>query len=150
VSQLNALLANATTAVGGTYVGNPFYAALGQQEITVHAMYVLPETTIRMLAIPDIPCSGGACISHDGTGVNGGTNHMGEVFQGDGTTVHEGLFVCDGALVPTALGTNPFATITALAERSVELAAQKRGIDIDFDTKNGKLTLIYRRCDTNE
>lgn len=64
---------------------------------------------------------------------------MGEVFQGEGTEVHEGLFVCDGALVPTALGANPLATITALAERSVELAAKKRGIDIDFDTSNGKV-----------
>jgi hypothetical protein len=67
---------------------------------------------------------------------------MGEVLQGEGTGVHEGLFVCDGALVPTALGANPFATITALAERSVELAAKKRGIDIDFDTSNGKLTRV--------
>jgi choline dehydrogenase-like flavoprotein len=63
---------------------------------------------------------------------------MGEVFQGDGTVVHEGLIVCDGALVPAALGVNPFATITALAERSVELAAKKLDIEIDFDTKNGK------------
>ena len=38
VSTLDAILAKATAAVGGTYVGSPFYAALGQQEITVHAM----------------------------------------------------------------------------------------------------------------
>lgn len=93
---------------------------------------------MKVFAIPNIPCSGGACISNDGTGANGGTNHMGEVFQGNGTSIHEGLIVCDGALVPTALGTNPLATITALAERSVELAAAKRRIDIDFHTKNGK------------
>ncbi|KAJ5153414.1 uncharacterized protein N7482_009892 [Penicillium canariense] len=122
VEYLDSVLAQATNAVGGTYVGSPFWAALGQQEITVHAI-------------------GGACISRDGTGANGGTNHMGEVLQGDGTGVHEGLYVCDGALVPTALGANPFATITALAERSVELAAKKRGIDIDFDTSNGILNL---------
>jgi choline dehydrogenase-like flavoprotein len=60
------------------------------------------------------------------------------VFAGDGTAVHEGLVVCDGALVPTALGVNPFATITALAERSVELVAQKKGIKIDLKTKNGE------------
>jgi hypothetical protein len=63
---------------------------------------------------------------------------MGEVFAGDGTVVHEGLVVCDGAFVPAALGVNPFATITALAERSVELVAQKKGIEIDFETKNGE------------
>jgi hypothetical protein len=82
--------------------------------------------------------SGGACISNDGTGANGGTNHMGEVFKGNGIEVYEGLIVCDGALVPAALGVNPFATITALAERSVELAAEKRGIKIDLKTPNGK------------
>jgi hypothetical protein len=69
---------------------------------------------------------------------------VGEVFQGDGTAIHEGLIVCDGALVPAALGVNPFATITALAERSVELAAKKRGIDIEFDIKNGKLLVVLR------
>lgn len=69
---------------------------------------------------------------------------MGEVFQGEGAAVHEGLFVCDGALVPTALAVNPFATITALAERSVELAAKKKGIKIDFHTSNGKLTRVGR------
>jgi choline dehydrogenase-like flavoprotein len=68
---------------------------------------------------------------------------MGEVFQGEGRAVHEGLIVCDGALVPAALGVNPFATITALAERSVELAAKKRGIDIDLHTKNGKLLELH-------
>lgn len=36
------------------------------------------------------------------------------------------------------MGVNPFATIAALAERSVELAAQKYGIEIDYETKNGK------------
>jgi hypothetical protein len=38
VTQLNEILARATAAVGGTYEPNPFYGALGQQEITVHAM----------------------------------------------------------------------------------------------------------------
>jgi hypothetical protein len=38
VAKINEILAQATAAVGGTFVGSPFYAALGQQEITVHAM----------------------------------------------------------------------------------------------------------------
>lgn len=41
-------------------------------------------------------------------------------------------------MIPTALGVNPFATITALAERSVEGVAKKKGIRIDYEAKNGK------------
>jgi hypothetical protein len=38
VAELNDILVKATAAVGGTYEPSPFYAALGEQEITVHAM----------------------------------------------------------------------------------------------------------------
>jgi choline dehydrogenase-like flavoprotein len=36
VEYLNSILAQATSAVGGAFVNSPFYAAFGQQEITVH------------------------------------------------------------------------------------------------------------------
>jgi choline dehydrogenase-like flavoprotein len=76
-------------------------------------------------------------MSRDGTGANGVTNHMGEIFKGDGAEIYDGLIVCDGSIVPAAVGVNPFATITAVAERSVELVADKYGITIDYNTKNG-------------
>jgi choline dehydrogenase-like flavoprotein len=60
------------------------------------------------------------------------------VLQGDNDQVHEGLIVTDGAAIPTALGVNPFATISALAERSVEAAASRAGIKIDYETSNGE------------
>jgi cholesterol oxidase len=47
---------------------------------------------------------------------HGTVDEFGRVFSGRGQ-VHEGLFVADGALIPSALGVNPFMTIAALAER---------------------------------
>lgn len=81
-------------------------------------------------------------MASDGTGESGVTNHQGEVFTGSGTEVHDGLIVTDAAVIPTALGANPFATITALAERSVHLYANNHDLEIDVDTKNGTLNLF--------
>ncbi|KIJ48257.1 hypothetical protein M422DRAFT_74769 [Sphaerobolus stellatus SS14] len=122
IEYLNSVLARATVAVGGTFVNNPF-TAFGKQEVTVHPI-------------------GGACISQDGTGCYGATNHFGEVFTGAGIETHKGLVVIDGAAVPTALGVNPFATITALAERSVCNTAERFGWSIDYTPNEGVLDLF--------
>lgn len=122
VKKIMDTLARATKAVGGTFVRNPFDAYFGQ-EITVHPI-------------------GGACMSKDGTADHGVTNHFGEVLTGHGSETHPGLVVTDGALIPTALGVNPFATITALAERSVEHAARDIKAKIDFKTENFNLDLF--------
>ncbi|KAI1197280.1 glucose-methanol-choline oxidoreductase [Nemania serpens] len=120
VKHLSHVLEKATRAVGGTFVQNPFYSLMGQQQITVHPI-------------------GGACMADSGdTGV---TNHAGEVFKGDGTETYDGLIVTDGAIVPASLGANPFATITALAERSLDLYAKRKGLNISTE-KNEVLDLF--------
>ncbi|KAF8242796.1 FAD/NAD(P)-binding domain-containing protein [Wilcoxina mikolae CBS 423.85] len=127
ITELNKFLAKATHAVGGVLVNSPFYAfkyaGLGEEEITVHPI-------------------GGANMSFDGTGEGGVTNHMGEVFTGESAEVYDGLVCVDGSVIPCALGVNPFATITALAERSLDCLSKKNGFTIDLETSNGKLDLL--------
>jgi len=50
-------------------------------------------------------------------GSDGAVDDLGRVFQGSGPQVHSGLYVADGSIVRTALGVNPFLTISALSER---------------------------------
>lgn len=80
-------------------------------------------------------------MARDGTGATGVVNHAGELFSGRGSETHKGLIVTDGAVVPVALGANPFATISALAERSLELYAAREGLTISQE-KNGILDLF--------
>ncbi|RYP91482.1 hypothetical protein DL770_002421 [Monosporascus sp. CRB-9-2] len=122
VKELHQKLKLATEVVGGTFVTNPWFALMGQHQITVHPI-------------------GGACMARDGTANTGVTNHCGEVFTGSGKDTHPGLIVTDGAIIPTALGANPLATITALAERSVDFYARKRGLEISTE-RNGILDLF--------
>ncbi|KAI2620800.1 glucose-methanol-choline oxidoreductase [Xylaria nigripes] len=120
VKYLNQVLEKATRAVGGTFVQNPFYSLMGQQQITVHPI-------------------GGACMADSGS--MGVTNHAGQVFKGDDKETYNGLIVTDGAIIPASLGANPFATITALAERSLDLYIQREKLDISTE-KNGILDLF--------
>jgi hypothetical protein len=85
VKHLNEVLARATQAVGGTLVQNPFFALMGEQQVTVHPI-------------------GGAHMARDNTGATGVTNHAGEVFTGNGPETHDGLIVTDASLIPVALG----------------------------------------------
>ncbi|MBI4903954.1 MAG: GMC family oxidoreductase [Acidobacteria bacterium] len=47
--------------------------------------------------------------------LQGSVDSYGRVFAADGS-IHKGLYVADGSVVPSALGVNPFMTISALSE----------------------------------
>ncbi|CAG8576372.1 6145_t:CDS:2, partial [Scutellospora calospora] len=108
VKNLNDILKEATNKINGTYIPSPLWSkrALGNALITVHPI-------------------GGCNMGKDG--------YVGVVYKGDGTEVHEGLYVCDGSIIPRALGVNPFFTISALAERICNLAARDRNWTINYD-----------------
>ena len=80
-------------------------------------------------------------MARDNTGLTGVTNHCGQVLTGAGPEVHRGLVVTDGAVIPTALGANPLATITALAERAVDLYTRREGLAVSAEG-NGILDLF--------
>lgn len=106
-------LKKATKALGGTYVRNPAWTKLfGHDLVTVHPL-------------------GGCIMGEDST--SGVVNHKGQVFSGNGNgEVHEGLYVSDGSVVPTSVGTNPLLTISAIAERNIALLAKERNWKIDY------------------
>lgn len=114
---INRKLEQATAALGGTYLKNPLWIkALHHSLVTVHPL-------------------GGCCMGESAE--SGVVNHRGQVFAGpDGTEVHDGLYVCDGSVLPRAVGVNPFLTISAIAERCCALIAADRGWSIDYALPN--------------
>lgn len=107
-------LKQATTALGGTYLKDPITnKATGEDLVTVHPL--------------------GGCVMAD-SAEQGVVNHKGQVFSAaHGASVHKGLYVSDGAIIPRPLGVNPLLTISALAERSAALMAQDLGRTINYD-----------------
>ena len=106
-------LLNATKALEGSYVIDPLWSKIFKKDlVTVHPL--------------------GGCVMGDDAG-GGVVNHKGQVFSGTaGNQVHEGLYVCDGSVIPLPLGVNPLLTISAMAERTCALAAKDRGWNIDY------------------
>src|SRR4029453_6528713 len=103
-------------SMGGVFVGNPFaMTAFGGNRIIAHPL--------------------GGCAMGE-TGEQGGGGRGGGAF--DPTKgpkgVHDGLYVCDGAAIPSAVGVSPLLTITALAERAMMLAAEQLHRKLDVDT----------------
>jgi cholesterol oxidase len=103
-SRMNEELRRHARAQGASFVQNPLWRIFDTRHlITAHPL-------------------GGCPIGEDAQ--EGAVDEHGRVFAADGS-LHEGLFVADGSLVPTALGANPLLTIGALAERIVERKIQE-------------------------
>ena len=105
----------------------------------------------------------GGCPMGDDN-LEGAVDVYGRVFAGDGS-VHQGLYVTDGSIIPSALGVNPFLTISALTERFVERKIQQlQGAAYPEPAKpvsmaglsaldaigynEGELEVLFRRCPT--
>jgi cholesterol oxidase len=101
-------LTTATAALRGTPVLDPLSAWTNSRSITVHPL--------------------GGCVMADDV-TQGVVDHAGRVFDPQGGGVHEGLYVCDGSVIPVALAANPLLTISAIAERTAGILIRDRGWD---------------------
>ncbi|WP_370031136.1 GMC family oxidoreductase N-terminal domain-containing protein [Qipengyuania mesophila] len=103
----------AAQAIDAQYFSDPLWGdPFGKKLITVHPI-------------------GGCGMGDDAA--HGVVDDACRVFAGrEGAEVHKGLYVCDGAALPGAVGVNPLLTITAVAERAIEKLAQRQGWSIDY------------------
>ncbi len=100
------LLQQINAAIEGEFLPNPLNGVpMGQQLVTVHPV-------------------GGCGMGDDwNTGV---VDDRSRVYSGE-HEVYDGLLVCDGAVFAGAVAVNPLLTITALAERSMDLLVEEHG-----------------------
>lgn len=105
---------------GGQYVPNPLWRALPDDAAAVMSG---GDPGGRVMTVHPL----GGCPM--GENIDGGVvDHAGRVFAADSdSTFHEGLYVLDGAIVPTALAVNPLLTIGALAWRASGLLLREYG-----------------------
>ncbi|MBY0226914.1 MAG: GMC family oxidoreductase N-terminal domain-containing protein [Hyphomicrobium sp.] len=100
--------------VSGKFGANPFaMTAFGGNRIIAHPL-------------------GGAAMGE--TSMDGVVAPDGQVFDPSSgpTAVHKGLYVCDGAAIPSSVGVSPLLTISALAERAMVLLSRKLNRKIDM------------------
>jgi cholesterol oxidase len=102
----NDALVAATRALHGTEAPDPLWAwTNGRSLITVHPL-------------------GGCAMAGDAS--SGVVDHKCRVFDPDGGGVHDGLYVCDGSVIPCSLDVNPLLTISAIAERTAAMLIEDR------------------------
>jgi cholesterol oxidase len=109
----NQLLLEHATDLGATFIENPLWGFTPSRSlVTVHPL-------------------GGCPMGEDHQ--TGLVSDVGQVFDDQGAP-HDGLYIADGSIVPTAIGVNPFLTISALAERIADhLITQLGGAPVVVD-----------------
>jgi cholesterol oxidase len=98
--------------VGGRLVNNPLWRPFSEDLERLFGRQRGPLVTVHPL---------GGCAMGDNVR-QGVTDHCGRVFDAGGPgdkSVHQGLVVLDGSIVPTSLGINPALTIAVLAFRAI-------------------------------
>ena len=109
-------------AMGGEFYTNPFaMTAFGGNRIIAH---------------PLGGCGMGESVEQGVVAPDGGVFDPTKGPAG----VHDGLYVCDGAAIPSAVGVSPLLTITGLAERAMVLLARR--LNRNFDVGAGAAPLL--------
>ncbi|WP_298429123.1 alkaline phosphatase D family protein [Ottowia sp.] len=126
--QMSVLRAGATKG-GGLLLANPLYKLLPVQ---LGSAEKGGDRSVSGITVHPL---GGCCMGDDvDTGV---VNEFGQVFDASRadqpTSVHEGLYILDGSIIPSSLGANPLWTITALAERACEHLVSSTSSDVDHE-----------------
>jgi cholesterol oxidase len=100
-----------TSGSGGRILANPLWDPLPQSMGFMLGTDKGPLMTVHPL---------GGCIMADDASL-GAVDDLGRVFDSaQGSTVHEGLAVLDGSIIPSALCTNPALTIAAVSARALD------------------------------
>ncbi|TPJ52335.1 alkaline phosphatase D family protein [Mesorhizobium sp. B2-6-4] len=134
------VLAGLAKNSGGRVIANPFWQLLPAELTWLLQGKRGALTTVHPL---------GGCTMAD-TGAVGVVDHLGRVFSTHTTSaVHDGLVVLDGSIVPTALGTNPALTISAIALRAAEELAKAWGYDMGSPVVAGATLVrpVFRSTD---
>lgn len=115
-ARVDATLIKAAEAVGARYIKSPLAATgVGTKPATAHPL-------------------GGCGMGQDVA--SGVVNHKCQVFDGKGRdSVHSGLYVCDGSVIPRSIGINPLLTITALTERAMVHLARDHNLGFDANPR---------------
>jgi cholesterol oxidase len=109
-ARVDEALGKTAEAVGARYIKNPLaVTSVGSKPATAHPL-------------------GGCGMGEDAS--SGVVDHKCRVFDGKGG-VHDGLYVCDGAVIPRSIGVNPLLTISALTERAMIHFARDHNLGFD-------------------